>query len=130
MPFKDKGHSTEYRYTNRSSDHLAKYRVDGGLITDADDVKCDFLLLNCEKKQAVFIEIKGSDVFHAIKQIDRSIDRLKNNMPGFAFFARIVVTRINTTHLNNDRRYLHLKQKVESLHGNLRKQSRLLEDTV
>jgi len=129
VPFWDKGHSTEYRYINLSSDHLAKYRVDGGLIMDGG-VKCDFLLLNCEKKQAYFIELKGSDIFHAIDQISRSIDLLKDHLKNFAVFARIVVTRVNTTNLKNDRRYLKLKRKVESLHGNFKEQSKKLVDTV
>ena len=108
---------------------LAQYRVDGGLIID-ESVKCDFLLLNCEKKQAYFIELKGTNLIHAIKQIDRSIDQLKNSLQGFALFARIVVTRVNTTKLDRTAEYLRLKKKVESLNGNFKKQTRLLEEIV
>ena len=129
VPFKDKGHSTEYRYINQSSDHLAKYIVDGGLITD-NGAKCDYLLLNCEKKQSYFIELKGSDIIRALEQIDRSIDLLKNDLSDFSFFARIVVTRINTTNLEKNSKFLRLEKKVKSLKGNLKKQSRLLEETV
>jgi len=129
VPFRDKGHSTEYRYTNRSSDHLSKYRVDGGLIAD-DDKKCDFLLLNCEKKQSYFIELKGSDISTAIEQIDRSIDLLKNHLPDFTFFARIVVTRVNTPQLEISNKFLRIKKKVESLNGNLKIGTKLLEETV
>ena len=128
VPFRDKGHSTEYRYTNRSSSHLAKYRIDGGLIGD-DGVKCDFLLLNCEKKQAFFIELKGSDLIHAVDQIDGSVDKLKNNLSGFAFFARIVVTRVNTIDLHH-LKFRRLENKVNAMKGNLKKQTRLLEETV
>lgn len=127
VSFKDKGHSTEYRYINQSADHLAKYRVDGGLISD-NGAKCDFLLLNCEKKQSYFIELKGSDLIRAIEQIDRSIDILKNKLCDFAFFARIVVSRVNTTDLKN-MELLRLEKKVKSLKGNVRKHSRLLEET-
>jgi len=128
VPFRDKGHSTEYRYVNHSSDHLAKYRVDGGLIAD-EGAKCDYLLLNCEKKQSYFIELKGCDLIHAVDQIDRSIEELKNNLPGFAFFARIVLTRVNTTDLHH-LKFLRLEKKVKSMKGNLKKQTRLLEETV
>jgi len=128
VSFKDRGHSTEFRYSNLSSNHLAKYRVDGGLITD-NGAKCDYLLLNCEKKQSYFIELKGSDIIRAIEQIDRSIDLLKNSLPDFAFFARIVVTRVNTTNLKNSK-LLKLDKKVNFLKGNLKKHSGLLEETV
>jgi hypothetical protein len=128
VPFKDKSHSTEYRYKNQSSNHLAKYRVDGGLISD-DGAKCDFLLLNCEQKQSYFIELKGSDIIRAIEQIDRSIDKLKTDLPDFAFFARIVLSRVNTIDLKNTK-LLKLEKKVEVLKGDLKKQTRLLEEAV
>ena len=128
VSFKDKGHSTEYRYINQTANNLAKYRVDGGLISD-NDVKCDFLLLNCEQKQSYFIELKGSDIIRAIEQIDRSIEILKNELLDFAFFARIVLSRVNTTDLKHIK-LLKLEKKVKLLKGNLKKQSRLLEETV
>ena len=128
VSFKDKGHSTEYRYVNRSLNHLAKYRIDGGLIAD-NGAKCDYLLLNCERKQSYFIELKGSDIIHAIEQIDRSIDEMKNKLPNFAFSARIVLTRVNTTALKNTK-FLKLDKKIKSLKGDLKKQTRLLEETI
>ena len=128
VSFKDKGHSTEYRYKNQSSNNLAKYRVDGGLISD-NDAKCDFLLLNCEQKQSYFIELKGSDISRAIEQIDRSIDKLKVDLPDFIFFARIVLSRVNTTNLKNTK-LLKLEKKVKSLKGNLIKKTRLIEETI
>lgn len=124
---RDKGHLTEYRYKNDSSNHLAKYRVDGGLISDG--AKCDFLLLNCERKQSYFIELKGSDISRAIDQIDGSIDKLKADLPEFAFFARIVLSRVNTTKLRMEK-YLRLEKKVKSLKGNLQQQTRLMEEVI
>ncbi|MCL2682220.1 MAG: hypothetical protein FWE63_01885 [Bacteroidales bacterium] len=128
VPFKDKGSSTEYRYENQSSNPLAKYRVDGGLISD-DGAKCDYLLLNCKQRQSYFIELKGSDLIRAIEQIDRSIDKLKNQLLDFSFFARIVLSRANTINLR-DTKLLRLKKKVESLKGNLKMQSRFLEERI
>jgi len=125
---KDRGHPTEYRYENKSSNHLAKYRVDGGLISDKG-AKCDFLLLNCEQKQSYFIELKGSDIIRAVEQIDRSIDKLKPDLPDFAFFARIVLTRVNTTDLKNTK-LLNLDKKVNSLKGDLKRRTKLLEDVI
>ncbi|KAA6341228.1 hypothetical protein EZS27_010973 [termite gut metagenome] len=118
----DKGSSTKYIYDNQSSDYLSKYRVDGGLITD-NGAKCDYLLLNFNKLKSFFIEIKGSDLIRAVEQIDRSIDVLKNSISNFSVFARIVLTRVNTTDLR-DTKYLKLEKKVKSLNGDLQKQNR------
>jgi hypothetical protein len=120
--FTDKGASTEYRYENKSKDHLSKYRIDGGLITSG--ARCDYLLLNCEKKKAYFIEIKGSDFIHAIEQIDKSIDTL-NLSAAFSIHARIVYTRTNTINLR-DTRFLKLEKKLKQLHGDLKKQTKKL----
>jgi len=125
----DKGSKTKYVYNNQSSDYLSNYRVDGGLISYDETRKCDYLLLNCEKKQSYFIELKGSDIISAVDQIDKSIDLLKNKLPGFSFFARIVLTRVNTHDLR-DPRLEKLERKVNTLNGDLKKQSRFLEDIV
>ena len=124
----DKGSKTKYVYNNNDSNFLSKYRVDNGLIADSG-VKCDYLLLNCDKKQSYFIELKGSDINHAIDQIDRSIEILKSTLLDFAFFARIVLTRVNTTNLI-DSKYRKLEKKVNTLNGNLKKQCRILEEDV
>ncbi|GHV25044.1 hypothetical protein FACS1894176_02620 [Bacteroidia bacterium] len=120
----DKGHpKIHYIYNNKSNDYLSTYRVDGGLIVKKD-AKCDYLLLNCNRKQAFFIELKGSDINHAIEQIDSSIDLLKSNIPDFTIHARIVLTRYNTINIENNPKYLQLKRKVKSL----KKQTRKIED--
>ena len=128
VSIKDKGHPAEYRYINQSANHLAKYRVDGGLISD-NEAKCDFLLLNCEQKQSYFIELKGSDLIRAIEQIDRSIDKLKSYLPGFAFFARIVLTRVNTTDLKSAK-FLSLEKKLKTLKGDLKKQNGSMKEAI
>lgn len=123
----DKKSSTVYRYINENLSHLAKYRVDGGLIGD-NGPKCDYILLNCEKQKSFFIEIKGSDLARAVEQIDRSIDLLKPSLRNFAIYARIVLTRVNTTDLRSIA-FLKLEQKVNKLNGDLKKQTRILEET-
>jgi hypothetical protein len=126
---KDKGNGkTRYIYENRSNDFLSKYRIDGGLIADGDS-KCDFLLLNCNKRHSYFIELKGSDIIHAIEQIDRSIDLLSPRLADSMIFARIVLTRVNTHELKNPK-YLRLEKKVKSLNGNLKQQTRELKEVV
>jgi hypothetical protein len=122
----DRG-SVIYRYHNESSDFLSEYQVDGGLINDSN-AKCDFLLLNCNKKYSFFIELKGSDISRAIDQIDRSIDVLKDNLSGFSIFGRIVLTRVNTPNLDK-LKIKKLERKLSSFNGNLKKQTKLIEET-
>jgi hypothetical protein len=122
----EKNQRTKYIYHNDSNDFLSKYRVDGCLIAD-DKEKCDFLLLNCNKQQAYFIELKGTDLGRAIKQIDRSIDLLKPEITNFAIFARIVLVRLNTPDLKRPE-LVKLENKVKELNGDLKKQSQQMEE--
>lgn len=85
--------------------------------------------MNCERKHSYFIELKGSDLIRAVEQINRSIDELKNNLTDFTFSARIVLTRVNTIALKSVE-ILRLSKKVKLLGGDLKKQTRLLEETV
>jgi hypothetical protein len=100
---------------------ITKYRVDGNLIKEGK--KCDFLLLNCEKRKAYFIELKGSNLHRAIDQINQTIDLLQSSIKDdFAIYARIVLTRVNTINLE-DLKYKNLNKKVENLNGDLKKGS-------
>jgi len=123
----DKKPSTKYIYTNNSLDELSKYIVDKCLIDD-DGSKCDFLLLNCSKKISYFIELKGSDLIMAVKQIDRSIDILYKDFKTFSVEARIVLTRVNTTDLKSSE-LIRLEKKLKKLNGKLIKHSRQLIET-
>ncbi len=101
---------------------LSEYIVDGCLISD-DKPKCDFLLLNCTKKIAYFVEIKGSDLSRAIEQIDRSIDLLHKDFQEFSVEARIILTRVNTVDLRSSK-FIRLEKKLKKYGGGLIKQSR------
>lgn len=110
---------------NNSLDHLSLYHVDGGLIKE--ELKCDYLLLNCEKASAFFIEIKGSDLEHAVEQITASINFLKKSLISKSINARIVPTRVNTTQLKSIK-YRKLEKLISQLKGSLLVQSRVLEE--
>ncbi len=117
----DRKSSTKYIYENDSSDTLSKYRVDGCLIND-DDSKCDYLMLNCTKKVLYFVELKGSDLIKAVRQIDRSINILHKDFKDYSVEARIVLTRVNTTALKSSK-LIRLERKLKELNGKLIKRT-------
>ena len=117
----DQKSNSKFLYKNQSSDRLSKYRVDNCLIILG--LRCDYLLLNCDKRQSFFVELKGSDLISAVDQIDKTIDTLRDSLSGFSIHGRIVLTRVNTIDLINVK-YLKLEKKIKNLKGDLRKQSR------
>lgn len=123
----DQKSRTTYKYTNNRLDYLAQYNIDGGLLTSNDESKCDYLLINCNKKEAFFIEIKGCDIGHAAKQILSSIDKLYSILSDLTIHARIVVTRVNTHSLQSSS-YHKLQKRIKALNGSLNKKTSILED--
>ena len=52
--------------------------------------RCDYLLLNDEAATSYYIELKGSDLPKAIRQIENTIKLLSPSLPGYAVLRRIV----------------------------------------
>ena len=70
------------------------YKIDGDVIPGSHTAKCDFLVLNDESKQAYFIELKGSDVIHAIDQVEETVSLLKSELCGYILHGRVVCKRV------------------------------------
>lgn len=83
---------------NINRNPIRHYRIDGYVIQSASSRKCDYLLLNDEKKDAYLIELKGSKVLHALQQIEETEKLLKEDLKGYAIKRRVVTNnRISNT---------------------------------
>lgn len=70
-----------------------KYKIDGDIISNAEQgLRCDYIVEvdKEEKKDAFIIELKGSDVEHAIDQIKATISRYRNKLNSYIIRPRIV----------------------------------------
>lgn len=83
-----------YIGNNNNKKLITHYLIDGHVISSSEIKKCDHLLLNKSDKNAIFIEIKGSDLLAAIEQITVTVDKLKDELKEYSIFARIVLTRV------------------------------------
>lgn len=82
-----------YNLINHERFETVVYHVDGGLIKDEQNtVKCDYLygIGDPEKPSTIFIELKGTDLKHAIKQIKNSVMLFAPSFPGHRIYGRIV----------------------------------------
>ena len=100
---------------NEKRQLVRQYLIDGDVIEDKHVIKCDYLVLNDEKKAAYFIELKGSKVVHAIEQIEETAKRLRPCLQGYQFYYRIVYSG-SCTHNVNRAGYLEWERK----HGRAR----------
>ncbi len=81
-------------FSNANRQLCHRICVDGCAITDGP--RCDHLLIDWERRE-YYVELKGSDVGHAISQLENSIPQLHvANVPVRAY----VVSRNCNTHFN------------------------------
>ncbi len=75
---------------NRQS--IRHFKVDGEIFKGPGEERCDVLLLNDEStpKTSYYIELKGSDLPKAIRQIENTIKLLSPSLRGYVVLRRIV----------------------------------------
>lgn len=101
-----------HRALNSDRSTVYQYKIDGDVIQKADSQKrCDYLVENEDKKTAYLIELKGTDLLHAIEQIEATIllfaRKFKEN--SYTVYPRIVYG--SNTHAVNDSRYRNFMKK-------------------
>jgi hypothetical protein len=57
---------------NDSAKEIDCYNIEGCI--EKDKKKCDYLLINLTDSIVFLVELKGSDILHAISQIDSTLD--------------------------------------------------------
>lgn len=75
---------------------LCKIKVDGCLIPDQTKNKCDFAFMICPEKRFLFVELKGTDIEHGIKQLLDTITffRSKTAIPQDSISGYIVSSAV------------------------------------
>ncbi len=85
------------------------YRLDGDIINNA--LCCDYLLVNDSKRNAYYIELKGSDLTHAIAQVEAGEKICRDFLRGYSAFYRIVTSKTRTQELKSSK-YRHFECRV------------------
>jgi len=71
--------------------------LDGCLLDSSELKKADFVFLICEEKKVYFVELKGSNLRQAARQINSSLDELSEQLKGYQpVFGRIVLSKLRT----------------------------------
>ena len=68
------------RFEINSSDDFTRLRIDNCLISSNDVEKCDFGFVRHFNEDFYFVELKGSNIEKAFKQIVSTIDYLNTNL--------------------------------------------------
>lgn len=103
----------KYNLVNDEQYPIALFHMDGGILRDEKTVsKCDFLYViydpNCPT--AIFVELKGKDIKHAVDQLNASLERYGKAMEKRRICARIICSSV--PRLFNDPIVKKLKRKL------------------
>ncbi|MBR4625560.1 MAG: hypothetical protein IKO56_08525 [Alphaproteobacteria bacterium] len=118
---------------NRSKIKILKYKIDGGLINDDNEIKCDYGFYTANDV-LYLVELKGSDYGHAIDQIINTIKLLlkKPHINVAKVNSRIVVSKITQPELcsSNEKKLKIMLDEYCRDKDNLKKQSIQMTETL
>ncbi len=120
----DKGNPrVSHRAINENRNLVTQYQIDGAVIKTG--LRCDFLVTNEERKTAYLIELKGSDIDHAIDQLEATAQELKKELSSYSLNFRIVCTRDIMG--PNSYKYKKFKSKYN---GRVDKKERVIKEKI
>ena len=99
--FADKKSKSVFRIKNEYQRTIEKHKVDGCLIKGDESNKCDWLAVDVASRNEIYIELKGKNIEHAVKQLCASVDRLSTKKT-VKKLAYVIATRCpsNSTELD------------------------------
>lgn len=80
-------------FLNPKQDTILKIKVDGCVIKDNKTLRCDYAIIPCDEIE-IYVELKGNDIVHAVKQIESTIHLLSDNQKKIKKLCFVVSTRV------------------------------------
>jgi len=109
-----KENNREFRIKSQSGSVICKIKIDDCLIDDMNKLKCDYLFKVCNINKFVLVELKGTDIIHAVNQIIATLDYLKQ----FLNFANVEAFIISSAVPSAaEQRFRNLKESIYRKRG-------------
>ena len=80
-------------FLNQNQDKILIIKVDGCAIGDNETLRCDCALMPSDEVE-IYVELKGSDIVHAVEQIKSTIRLLSDNPQKIKKLCFVVSTRV------------------------------------
>ncbi len=109
-----------FRLNNISNYGIKKVKIDKCLKRAKAEKTCDYLMEIEIAKRVIFIELKGRDLGHALKQLYSTIIYLKGEFKNYQFDARIVGSRDAPGFINTSD-YIRLEKEVRRTKGTIQR---------
>lgn len=96
---RDKGNPQYHKGINSRRVYVSHYKIDGVVIKSGS--RCDYLLMNEATRTAYLIELKGSDLIQAAKQLEATEKALNQQLSGYGLQYRIVANKCRTQEIRS-----------------------------
>jgi hypothetical protein len=80
-------------FLNPNQSPILLIRVDDCVIKNSETLRCDYAIIPCDEVE-IYVELKGSDIAHAVKQIESTIKLLSDNPQKVKKLCFVVSTRV------------------------------------
>jgi len=80
-------------FLNPNQDRVLKIEVDGCVISDNNTPRCDYAIVPSNEVE-IYVELKGSDIPHAVQQIESTIGLLSEDPKKIRKLCFVVSTRV------------------------------------
>ena len=121
---RDMRNSQYHKGINEAGMYVTHYKIDGVVIKNGN--RCDYLLINEGKKMAYLIELKGSDLVKAARQLEATEKALRQELMSYELRYRIVANKCRTQEIRSSayRKYQVLWK------GRLEQKTGYIEETI
>jgi hypothetical protein len=99
-------------FLNNAELPIRKIKIDGCVINN-DEIRCDYVIIR-ELNEEIYIELKGSDVPHALKQIINTINLISDNVKLIKKLCFVVTMSCPLTSTEIQKQKLFFKNKFNS----------------
>lgn len=96
---RDRGNPQYHKGINSGRVYVSHYRIDGVVIKSGN--RCDYLLMNEAARIAYLIELKGSDLIKAAKQLEATETALIQQLSDYSLRYRIVANKCRTQEIRS-----------------------------
>lgn len=80
-------------FLNPNQERILVIKVDGCVVSDNETLRCDYALAPSDEVE-IYVELKGSNISHAVKQIESTIGLLSENPKQTRKLCFVVSTRV------------------------------------
>ena len=100
-------------FLNPNKKSILIIKVDGCIISDNETLRCDYALVSYDEVE-IYVELKGSDISHAVKQIESTIGLISENPQKIKKLCFVVSTRVPKQTTNVQQLQIRFKRKFNA----------------